>query len=118
MFYACVEDKQVISIVDYKPTVPDTVIVIPITEEEKQNIESGELIFDDQLERFRVADDAEMTVLMERRLGDRSRLYLFDTDWMVLRHLREQTLGIETTLTQEDYLQLELDRQRAAKSIK
>lgn len=118
MFYACVEDSQVISIVDYKPKVPGTVLVFEISEIEKNSIEAGDLVFDNQAMGFRAVGDAESTVIKDRNTANRTRMYLIDTDWMVLRHIREQALGIETTLSQEEYLQLELDRQRAAKAIK
>ena len=37
--------------------------------------------------------------------------FLNSTDWKVIRHKEQQDLGIETTLTQEEYLELITQRQ-------
>ena len=43
--------------------------------------------------------------------------FLNSTDWKIMRHIREQALGLETSLTDKEYLELENKRQEAAKSI-
>ena len=43
--------------------------------------------------------------------------FLDETDWMVLRHIREKALGLETSISEGDYLELEEDRQSRAKGI-
>lgn len=46
-----------------------------------------------------------------------ARVFLNSTDYKVLRHIRQQALGIATSLTAEEYLELEHERQAAAESI-
>lgn len=43
--------------------------------------------------------------------------FLNETDYKVLRHIRQQALGIATTLTAQEYLELEQERQMAAQTI-
>ena len=43
--------------------------------------------------------------------------FLNDTDWKVTRHRDQQTQGIETSLTEEEYQQLLVDRQNARDSV-
>lgn len=43
--------------------------------------------------------------------------FLAETDWKILRHLRQQSLGIATSLTSQEFLELEQERQMAAESI-
>jgi hypothetical protein len=58
--------------------------------------------------------DSEIT---QEEINEKASKFLRDTDWKVLRHLRELTLGTTTTLTEEEFIALELERQNMAKSI-
>ena len=40
--------------------------------------------------------------------------FLNETDWKVMRHIRQKALGIETTLSEEEYLELETERHNKA----
>lgn len=44
-------------------------------------------------------------------------IYLIETDWMVNRHRDQLELGIETSLTDAEYIQLLSDRQSARNRI-
>jgi len=46
-----------------------------------------------------------------------SKKYLYDTDWMVLRHLREQKLNKTTTMTEDEFIALELKRDEIADRV-
>lgn len=46
------------------------------------------------------------------------KIYLNETDFKVLRHLREKALNIQTTLSEDEYLQLENDRQAKVEKIR
>lgn len=37
--------------------------------------------------------------------------FLKDTDWKILRHKEQQELGVETSLSEEEYLELIIERQ-------
>jgi hypothetical protein len=43
--------------------------------------------------------------------------FLKDTDWKVLRHIRQLHLGEPTSLTADEYTQLERERARMADEI-
>ena len=46
-----------------------------------------------------------------------ARQFLAETDWMVLKYLRHQALGRDPSMTEEEYLALELQRQAAADKL-
>ena len=45
MKYVCIESGEVISVMDYQPSVPDTVTVVTITDSEADNLNAGTHIF-------------------------------------------------------------------------
>lgn len=53
----------------------------------------------------------------QERINMEAINFLVASDWKVLRHIRQQALGIATTLTAQEYLELEQQRQMAADSI-
>jgi hypothetical protein len=46
-----------------------------------------------------------------------AQAFLSSTDWKIMRHLREQALGIPTSLNSSEYLALEQERADAAARI-
>ena len=117
MYYICVENDNVVSILNYQPNVPASVTVHTITDQEYADISANRKIFNTATARVedipasvQAAKDREIEILNNKN-------YLNNTDWQVLRHVRELALGITTTLTPEEYIALETDRQAAAKSI-
>lgn len=117
MYYVCVENQTIISVLNYEPAVPPTVSVYQITDEEHELVDSGSHIFD--LNTFQVIlnpnffpekKEIEIQNAIEKE-------YLNSTDWMVLRHLRQKTLGIDTTLTEDEFTDLETKRHEAALRI-
>jgi hypothetical protein len=56
-------------------------------------------------------------VKSQEELNTIAQKFMDDTDWKVLRHLRQVTLEIDTTLTEEEYLDLEAERDAVALSI-
>jgi hypothetical protein len=117
MYYVCVENKRVANILNYKPNAPESVKVIEITTEEHALMVEGTHLFDCEKEKVvQLSGD-----LLERRqkiLKMRSgRSFLQETDWKVLRHIREKALGMETTMTEEEYIALEMERHEVAKKL-
>lgn len=49
--------------------------------------------------------------------NNKAEMYLTLTDWKVMRHIREKALNRPTTLSEEEYIVLELERERQADSI-
>ena len=117
MYYVCIEDNLVISIMSYEPAVPASVRTVTITNEQYDQIMA-------QTHRFDVATDSLVPVPSEELvqkeqdiLNAVEREFLNSTDWKVMRHLRQKALGEPTSLTEEQYLELEQQRSDAAGRI-
>ena len=117
MHYVCVENKQVTSILNYKPGVPNTVTVVEISDEQYQLLIDGNHFFDTDIMGI---SPLEGQIIQQNKLIDDNatrREYLNSTDWMVLRHIREKVLGVPTSISEEEYVKIEQERQEIAKSI-
>ena len=117
MYYVCVEDNIVVSILDYPPTVPSSVEVIEITDAEYKKLDDQTHYFDIEKKSVFQYSEHDITDQQEKMQDIIHRDFLSKTDWKVLRHLRETALGIPTSLSSEEYLDLERQRQEAAKNI-
>jgi hypothetical protein len=53
----------------------------------------------------------------QEQTNQQALTFLASTDWKVLRHIRQKALGETTSLTEEEYLALELQRSQVAASI-
>jgi len=117
MKYVCIENNKVISILNYVPNVPDTVTVVNITDGQYNEITDGNLKFD--VSSMSVCAFSEEEQQLKQAIADSNsnRSFLNNTDWKVLRHLRETALGIATSLTEQEYLDLEQQRETAARNI-
>ena len=117
MHYVCVENNKVTTILNYKPNVPSTITVVEISDEQYQMLTDGTHFFDTDIMAISPLSDQ---IIQGNKLVDENadkREYLRSTDWMVLRHVREKALGLETSLTEDKYLELEQKRQETADSI-
>jgi hypothetical protein len=118
MHYVCIENDIVVSILNYQPSVPNTVLVIEITDDEYNKIQNQTHYFDIQ-SRSVIAIPAEET---QKRQNEKDNIepreFLNSTDWMILRHMRQKILGIPTTLLEQEFLELEQQRNDAAARIK
>lgn len=116
--FVCVEDDKVIGIQEYEPSVPETVSVYQITEEEYKGIIDGSLVFN--IKKKKVTEPLAKD-LKEKAKQDEiqeARKFLNSTDWQIMRHIRETALKMKTSLTEEEYLKLERERHMAAAKIK
>ena len=117
MHYVCIENNVIVSILSYEPNVPDSVTVYPITDEQATQIQDQTHFFDLNSKAV-VEMPTEVLAEKDRNLANGGhREFLNSTDWQVLRHLREKTLGLLTSLTEEEFINLEQQRQTAASSI-
>jgi hypothetical protein len=115
--FVCIENNEVVSILSYEPNVPSTIEIVEITDAENQLIK----------DRTHYFDLATRTVIwlpaadLEKKEIEKQNIpileFLSSSDWKVLRHLRQKTLGIATSLSEEEYLELENQRQDAANRI-
>lgn len=117
MYYVCVENKIVTSILDYEPAVPQGVTVVEINESEFKCINAGTHTFN--VDSMNVQPVSPLVAAKreaeQQKVSDLA--YLNNTDWKVLRHIREKALGLPTSMTEEQYKQLEQKRQQTAKNI-
>lgn len=117
MKYVCVEDDKVVSVLSYLPSVPDSVYVTEITDEDY-------LILEDRRGYFDISSASVVSYPPEHfqqhnteKNNAEEREFLNSTDWMVLRHLRQKTLGLETTLSEHQFVELEQQRHESANRI-
>jgi hypothetical protein len=117
MHYVCLENNQIISILNYQPSVPQTVTVVEISDNDFVKIENKTHYFN---VNSRTVDTIPPEQLIQQQTfnqNNEKREFLNSTDWKILRHLREKALTIDTTMTEQEYLDLENQRQEIAKSI-
>jgi hypothetical protein len=120
MNYICIENKEIIGVFNYQPAVPESVTVVEITDEEAASIKNGTHFFDvDNTVKSKPLEEINAAIEEKQQeiSNSENRLFLSSTDWKVLRHIRQLALEIPTSLTAEQYLELENQRQNAANSI-
>jgi len=117
MYYVCLENNQVVSILNYQPSVPQTVTVVEITDNEFFNIENKTHYFNVSSNTVALIPQEQLVHEQTFNENNQKREFLNSTDWKILRHLREKALTIDTTMTEQEYLDLENQRQEIAKSI-
>jgi glutathione peroxidase-family protein len=117
MRYICVEDNKVISVLEYSPSVPESVAVIEITEQDYENLEKGLAYFDIQSSSIISYPQEHFNNQQIEKNNAAEREFLNSTDWMVLRHLRQKFLGLNTTLSEQQYQELEQRRHESANRI-
>jgi hypothetical protein len=121
MHYVIIENGQLSSILNYEPNVPETHVVIEITDEEHTGIFDKTHYFD--LEDNTVKSygqthlDSEAAKEAQRVINAEKRKFLADSDWKVMRHLREKALEQPTSLTDQQYIDLEQAKATAAAAI-
>jgi len=118
MYYVCIEDEKIATICNYLPEVPSTVSIVEITDDEHKSI---------SVDRSHYFDITSLTVKpVSQEVSDQKQKelhnaplieYLNKTDWKVLRHIRQKTLGVPTSLTENEYLDLETERNSVASQI-
>jgi hypothetical protein len=117
MYYVCIEENQVVGVMNYEPSVPLTVSVVRISDEMYGNLAAGSHYFDTSDNTIKSVPSSQTALKSQESKNIIERNFLSQTDWKVLRHLRQKTLGIPTTLTEDQYLELEQQRHAAASRI-
>jgi hypothetical protein len=93
-----------------------TIFSIEVSEKDIQNIEAGTHEFDVSTKSIVPISSIEPLEFKRQQSID-IKTFLRSTDWKVLRHLREKALGLETSISEEEYLELESKRHMLSKSI-
>lgn len=117
MYYVCVENEIIVSILNYQPSVPASIAVFEISDNEAAQIQAQTHYFDLNSQTVKpIAGDLAAQKTQELSNAEK-REFLNSTDWKVLRHIRQKALGIPTTLTDAQYLELEQQRETASTGI-
>jgi hypothetical protein len=117
MYYVCIENNLVTSIMPYEPAVPDTIRIVTISDEQYTQIMAQTHRFNVSTNGVVAVDSTELAQKEQDKLNGVEREFLNSTDWKVLRHLRQKSLNIPTSLSDAEYLELEQQRQAAAARI-
>jgi hypothetical protein len=117
MYYVCIENELVTSIMSYEPTVPSTVTVVTLPDEQYNQIMA-------QTHRFDILSKSVVAIasseLSQKEIDKENavrREFLNSTDWKILRHIRQKALNIATTLSDDEYIALEQQRNDTASQI-
>lgn len=121
MFYYCIEDNIITSIMPYLPVVPISIEVVEVTNDEHASITAGTHRFDIANKKViphkqTFLNNKAKTLVIETN-NSLQRHFLDSTDWKILRHIRQKALDLPTNLTEQEYIALENDRQAAASQI-
>jgi hypothetical protein len=117
MYYVCIENELVTSIMSYEPTVPSTVTIVTISDEQHSQIMSQTHKFDILSKSVVAIASSELSQKEIDKENAVRREFLNSTDWKILRHIRQKALNVTTTLTDAEYLALEQQRNDAAALI-
>lgn len=118
MYYVCVTEGRVASVINYEPACVPPMQAYAISESEYGQIQAQTHYWD--VTTCRVLPMPEH-VQAAKQIQEHNRAclrYLQDTDWKVLRHIRQLHLGEPTSLTADEYTQLERERAKRAAEIK
>jgi len=112
-FYCvCIEGDTISGVFNYKPKVTKKsgIIVHEISEESFSLLQLGTHYFDIQTkEVVEIKDDS--------KTKQKYQNFLNDSDWLVLRHMREKFLELPTSLIDSEFRALEQKRQNISKLI-
>jgi hypothetical protein len=117
MYYICVENDRVTGVLNYEPNVPSSVTVVVISDEDHAKLDQRTHYFDIPTSSIQPYPQSELDKLAARNASLEHQKFLNNTDWKVMRHIREKALGIPTSLSNAEYLDLELERERRAAAI-
>jgi hypothetical protein len=122
MYYIVIENGEISSILNYEPNVPETHTVVEISNAEYESIVTAKTHYfdltDNTVKSYSQTHlDTEVAKETQRIANAEKRKFLAQSDWKVMRHIREKALGQTTTLTDQQYLDLEQARATAAAAI-
>lgn len=117
MHYVCIENNLVVSVLNYQPNVPNTVSVTEITDSQAAQIAAQTHYFDVVSQSVPAVAASIAAAQAQYLANGLEREFLNSTDWQVLRHIRQLALSVPTSLSAEQYLQLEQQRHAASARI-
>lgn len=70
-----------------------------------------------QIEELPPPTTEELAIIERQNINAEAANFLVSTDWKIIRHIGQKALTVETSLTDEEYLALEQQRQEARQRI-
>jgi hypothetical protein len=99
----------------------DHLIQVECTEIDKANYFAGTHYFDETLKKVVSKPKSVLDQIKQKQDTVRKNKtllkFLADTDWKILRHIREKALNLPTSLSDSEYIALEKSRHDAATEI-
>jgi len=117
MHYVCIENNKIVSVLNYSPSVPDTIQVVEISDNDYKGIVNQTHYFDIDDRKIKAISIEASNKKEIEQSNAIEREFLNKTDWMILRHLRQKFLGVTTSLSEQDFTDLEQKRHEAAGRI-
>lgn len=117
MYYVCIENDIICSILSYEPTVPSNIKVVKISDSDEELLRKKTHYFDIFTNAVIPVSAETLKQNEQKEINKKDRLFLNSTDWKVLRHIRQKALNEVTSLSDDEYLNLERQRQAAALRI-
>lgn len=117
MYYVCIEDDRVVNVLNYEPEVPTTVTVVEIEDADYQLLTARSHYFDIPSQTVLPYSTEVIDARAQQQQNKIYQQMLTESDWQVLRHIRQKALGIPTSLSEAEYLDLELERNGIAAQI-
>ncbi len=117
MYYVCIENNQVISVLNYQPVTPETITIKEISDQEYEQVITGDYYFDTTTYTVLPCGSDVIDARAQQQQNLVYQNQLQKTDWQVLRHIRQKALGVPTSLSESEYLDLESERNRIAAQI-
>lgn len=118
MYYVCIENDMITSILNYAPNSPKNVDVVEISDDDYYKLIKNTHFFEIKSKKVLEVSRAVLDQKQLEQANIEHKEYLNSTDWMVLRHIRQKALGQRTTLSETEYLDLETQRDKAARLIR
>lgn len=119
------ERKELITVLVSPSELIKEAVLDETTGEELEPAIYSEAVYEDQefiIQEFVPAEysititDITDEVALEKEKAE-AQAFLDSTDWMVLKYLRHKALGRDPSMSEEDYLALELQQQEAADKL-
>jgi len=96
-------------------------IQVECTQQDQTNYFAGTHYFDETLKKVVSKPKSVLDEIKQKQDTDRKNKtllrFLADTDWKILRHIREKALNLPTSLSESEYIALEKSRHDAAAAI-
>ena len=115
--FVCFEDDVITSVLNYQPSVPSHIIVAEITDQQYVDVFEKRTHTVNKHGKLSPVSLAKLDEVAREKQNMENLAFLSSTDWIVLRHIREKALGLQTSITEDKYIELERQRQQAADNI-